>query len=183
MKCVYYLSPSLKSTQQISDDLHSIGVDDWFLHVVSKDESGLSRERLHSSNYLETLDVIRNGLIGAAGGFCAGILVALLAMAVEPFGPNVPLLGYIAMVFVLSCFGAWVGGLVGIASENKKMAIFQPDINAGKYLVLIYAKKHQEQKINQMMALKHPEAQLAAVDAHFLNPFANLKLTGGSTAI
>src|SRR3989338_8495516 len=106
MKCIYYLSPSLKSTHQISDDLHSIGVDDWFLHIVSKDESGLSKERLHSSNYLETLDVIRDGLIGAAAGFSAGVLFALLSMALEPFGPDVPLLGHVAMVFVLSCFGA-----------------------------------------------------------------------------
>lgn len=177
MKCIYYLSPSLKSTQQISDDLHSIGVDDWFLHIVSKDESGLSKERLHSSNYLETLDVIRDGLIGAAAGFSAGVLFALLSMAVEPFGPNVPLLGYIAMVFLLSCFGAWVGGLVGIASENKKLANFHDEIESGKYLILIYAKKEQEQKIMQMMNAKHNEAQLAAVDAHFLNPFAQLKLS------
>lgn len=177
MKCIYYLSPSLKSTHQISDDLHSIGVDDWFLHIVSKDESGLSKERLHSSNYLETLDVIRDGLIGAAAGFSAGVLFALLSMALEPFGPNVPLLGYVAMVFVLSCFGAWVGGLVGIASENKKLANFHDEIESGKYLILIYAKKEQEQKIMQMMSAKHNEAQLAAVDAHFLNPFAQLKLS------
>lgn len=177
MKCIYYLSPSLKSTHEISDDLHSIGVDDWFLHIVSKDESGLSKERLHSSNYLETLDVIRDGVIGAAAGFSAGVLFALLSMALEPFGPNVPLLGYVAMVFVLSCFGAWVGGLVGIASENKKLANFHDDIESGKYLILIYAKKEQEQKIMQMMSEKHNEAQLAAVDAHFLNPFAQLKLS------
>lgn len=177
MKCIYYLSPSLKSTHEISDDLHSIGVDDWFLHIVSKDESGLSKERLHSSNYLETLDVIRDGLIGAAAGFSAGVLFALLSMALEPFGPNVPMLGYVAMVFVLSCFGAWVGGLVGIASENKKLGNFHDEIESGKYLILIYAKKEQEQKIMQMMNAKHNEAQLAAVDAHFLNPFAQLKLS------
>lgn len=177
MKCVYYLSPSLKSTQQISDGLHSIGVNDWFLHIVSKDESGLSKERLHSSNYLETLDVIRGGLIGAVGGFCAGILLAMTCMAIEPFGPDVPLLAYVAIVFVVSCFGAWVGGLVGIASENRKLALFQNEIKAGKYLVLIYAKNSQVQKISQMMADNYPEAQLAAIDPHFFNPFAALKLT------
>ncbi|MDX1491373.1 MAG: hypothetical protein R3332_08805 [Pseudohongiellaceae bacterium] len=180
MKCVYYLSPSLKSTQQISDDLHSIGVDDWFLHIVSKDESGLSKERLHSSNYLETLDVIRDGLIGAGLGFCVGLLAALLAMAVQPFGTDIPLLGYIAIVFVCSCFGAWVGGLVGIASENKKLANFHDDIAQGKYLILIYAKKGQDDKIQKMMSEKHGEARLAAVDAHFLNPFAQLKLSSAA---
>jgi hypothetical protein len=177
MKCVYYLSPTLKSTQQISDDLHEIGVDDWFLHIVSKNESELSKEKLHSSNYIETLDVIRDGLIGAAIGFTAGIVAALLAMVVEPFGPEMHWFGYVGIVFLLSCFGAWVGGLVGIASENKKLSNFRADIDAGKYLVLIYAKKHQEEVIKQMMSAKHPEADLAAVDASFLNPFSSLKLS------
>lgn len=177
MKCVYYLSPTLKSTQQISDDLHAIGVDDWFLHIVSKDESELSKEKLHSSNYLETLDVIRNGIIGAALGFTAGILAAALSTVVEPFGPDMHWFGYVGIVFVISCFGAWVGGLVGIASENKKLANFRADIDAGKYLILIYAKKHQEDNIKQMMSAKHAEAELAAVDASFLNPFAELKLS------
>ena len=177
MKCVYYLSPTLKSTHEISDDLHAIGVDDWFLHIVSKDESGLSKEKLHSSNYIETLDVIRDGLIGAACGFGAGIVAALLTKALALFGPDMHWFGYVAIIFVLSCFGAWVGGLVGIASENKKLTIFRKEIDSGKYLILIYAKKHQEQKIHEMMASKHKEADLAAVDANFLNPFAELKLT------
>lgn len=176
MKCVYYLSPTLKSTQQISDDLHEIGVDDWFLHVVSKDEYGLSKEKLHSSNYIETLDVIRNGLIGAALGFSAGILAALATAAIEPFGPDMHWFGYVGIVFVLSCFGAWVGGLVGIASENKKLANFSAEIESGKYLVLIYAKRHQEAKVQEMMSTKHSEATLAAVDPSFLNPFAQLQV-------
>lgn len=162
--------------QEISDDLHAIGIDDWFLHIVSKDESGLSKKRLHSSNYLETLDVIRHGLIGASIGFVSGLVLAGLTSALQPFGPNVPLLGYLAIVFVVSCFGAWVGGLTGIASENKKLATFHGEIENGKYLILIYAKKHEEDRIKLMMSERHKEASLSAVDPHFLNPFADLKL-------
>ena len=69
MKCYYYLAPSLDSTHQISDDLHEVGVLDWFLHVITEDEAGLKREHLHSSNYLETTDIIRDGLIGLILGF------------------------------------------------------------------------------------------------------------------
>jgi hypothetical protein len=176
MRCIYYLSPTLKSTHQISDDLHAIGVDDWFLHIHSKDESGLVKEHLHSSNYLETLDVIRDGLIGAGIGFVAGLVLAGLAAVVEPFGGPIPLVAYAAIVFLVTCFGAWVGGLTGIASENKKLAHFHDDIEAGKYLILIYAKEHQVQKIRNMMDSRHPEAKLAAVDPHFLNPFADLQM-------
>lgn len=176
MKCIYYLSPTLKSTQQISDDLHDIGIDDWFLHIHSKDESGLVKEHLHSSNYLETLDFIREGMVGAAIGFVAGLAMAGIVAVTQPFGTAVPTLGYAAIVFLLTCFGAWVGGLTGVARENKKIANFHQDIVAGRYLILIYAKEHQIQTIQQMMSSKHPEASLAAVDAHFLNPFADLKL-------
>lgn len=176
MKCIYYLSPTLKSTHQISDDLHDIGIDDWFLHIHSKDESGLVKEHLHSSNYLETLDFIREGMVGAAVGFVAGLAMAGIAAVTEPFGTAIPTLGYAAIVFLVTCFGAWVGGLTGVARENKKIANFHEDIVAGRYLILIYAKENQIEKIRQMMSNKHPEAALAAVDAHFLNPFADLKL-------
>ncbi|MGM0632143.1 MAG: hypothetical protein ACQETO_03115 [Pseudomonadota bacterium] len=175
MKCIYYLSPSLKSTQEISDDLHEVGVDDWFLHIHSKDESGIAKEHLHSSNYLETLDIIRDGLIGAGIGFVASLALAGLAAVVQPFGPDMSMLGYLAIIFVVTCFGAWVGGLTGVARENRKLATFHDEIESGQYLILIYAKQDQEDKIKEMMGRKHAEAVLAAVDPHFLNPFADLQ--------
>ena len=179
MKCIYYLSPSLKSTKEISDDLHDIGIDDWFLHVVSKDESGLSRQRVHSSNYIETMDFMREGLIGAAIGFAVGLLLAWLAWVFEPFGPNMALIAYAAIVFLLTCHGAWVGGLTGVASRNKKLEKFSEAIDGGAYLILIYAKSHEEERIKLMMQERHAEARLAAEDPHFLNPFADLKLVSG----
>jgi len=53
MKCLYYLTSTLDSTRKITDDLHQAGIDDWFIHVLSKDEAGLKKEKIHSSNYLE----------------------------------------------------------------------------------------------------------------------------------
>jgi len=176
MKCIYYLSPTLKSTQNISDDLHSIGIDDWFLHIHSKDESGLVKQHLHSSNYLETLDLIREGLIGAGLGLLAGLCTAVITSVTEPFGAPIPVIGYAGIVFLITCFGAWLGGLAGVASENKKIANFHQEIISGQYLVLIYAKDSQINNIQIMMTNKHPEVVLAAVDANFFNPFADLKL-------
>ena len=37
-------------------------------------------------------------------------------------------------------FGAWVGGLTGIATENSELLKFHDDIEAGKYLILVYAR-------------------------------------------
>ena len=74
MKCLYYLAPTLDSTHDISDDLHAVGVKDFFLHVISRDEAGLKKQHVHSSNYLETLGLIRHGFIGSAIGFLAGLI-------------------------------------------------------------------------------------------------------------
>lgn len=176
MKCIYFLSPTLKSAEQISQDIKSIGVDEWFIHIHSKNESGVVRQRLHSSNYLETLDFLRKGIMGAGIGFVAGVIMAFVAAFGQIFGPVMSVWGYLAIVFVFSCFGAWVGGLTGVAKENKKIANFSADIDAGAYLILIYAKDDQIEAIKQVMTSKHQEACLAAVDPHFYNPFADLQL-------
>ena len=102
------VAPTLNSTQQISEDLHEVGVLDWFLHVISKNEAGLKREHLHSSNYLETTDIIRDGLIGANLGFILAVIAAGLVMVLEPFGPDAPAVIYFFVVVVFTLFGAWV---------------------------------------------------------------------------
>jgi hypothetical protein len=175
MQCLYYLAPTLDSTHRISDDLHAAGVKDFFLHVISKNESGLKTQHIHSSNYLETLDIIRDGFIGAALGLLAGIVGVLLLMYFEPFGPDVPTIVYVIVGGVATLFGAWEGGLTGIASENKKLAKFHHDIDAGRYLILIYARKRQGAVVRAMMRARHPEAELAAIDRHFINPFSALR--------
>ena len=175
MKTMYYLAPSLVSAHKISDDLHDAGVTDWFIHVISNDEDGLSREHIHSSNYLETLDLVRDGLIGATIGFFFGVVLAGVLMFTKPFGPEVPEIISLFLILLLTFFGSWEGGLIGIASKNKKHAKFEKELEEGKYLILIYAKRNQEEPIIETMGSKHPEAELVAMDTHFLNPFSSLE--------
>jgi hypothetical protein len=171
MKCMYYLTPSLVSTQQISDDLHAVGMEDWLLHVVSKDEAGLKKEKIHSSNWLETTDLLRDGFIGANIGFIVGVLTAGTILLLELFGPHVPKIAFFFIVVVATLFGAWVGGLIGMDSENRKLKRFHEDIETGKYLILIYAPKGMGEKIKAMMNKRHTEARHVATDNHFINPF------------
>lgn len=180
MKCLYYPAPTLDSARHISDDLHAVGVRDFFLHVISKDEAGLEQRHIPSSNYLETLDLVRDGFIGSAIGFLAGFIGVGLLKLFEPFGPDIPGLAYCATVAAATLFGAWEGGLTGIATENKKLAMFHNDIEAGRCLILIYVLKDQEATVMQMMRDRHPEAELAAIDRHFINPFGAVRRTAES---
>jgi hypothetical protein len=172
MKCLYFLSPDLVSTKKVSEDLRAVGIDDWFVHVVSKDEAGLKKERLQSSNWLETKDLLRDGFIGANIGFIIGVVAAGLTMYFKPFGPDMPGFVYGLIVAFATCFGAWEGGLYGVASQNRKVARFNDEIEAGKFLILIYAKKGKGELVKQMMRDRHPEAEHVATDRHFVNPFS-----------
>lgn len=176
MKCIYYLTSTLKSTQDVADDLHEVGVEDFYLHVISKDECGLKKQHIHSSNYLETLDVVRDGFIGAALGLIVGLLGISALMYFKPLGPDfeIPTLVYAMLVGAATLFGAWEGGLTGIATENKKLARFHDDIAAGKYLILVYVRKHQEAAVRRMMEERHSDAEMVAVDSHFINPFTSV---------
>lgn len=181
MKCLYYLAPNLSSTQEIADDLKSVGVVEWFIHVIARDEAGLQREKLHSSNYLETTDLVRDGLIGAALGFVGALLAVALVALLKPFGPETPTVLYLFIFLVITLFGAWVGGLTGIDNENRKIRRFHDNIEAGEYLILIYALKEQEEAVRRVMQQRHAEARLAAVDRQFLNPFARLRRRRAAT--
>jgi hypothetical protein len=165
----------LDSARCISDDLQAVGVQDFFLHVIARDEAGLEQRRIPAGNYLETLDLARDGLIGSAVGLCAGLIGAALLKLFAPFGPNVPNIVYFATVAAATLFGAWEGGLTGIASENRKLAKFHDDLEAGRCLILIYARQEQEAAVLRQMRVRHPEAQLAAIDRHFINPFSTVR--------
>tara|TARA_R110002096_G_scaffold97854_1_gene218093 strand:+ start:1841 stop:2374 length:534 start_codon:yes stop_codon:yes gene_type:complete len=175
MKTIYYLASTLGSTENIADELHQAGVQDWFIHIVSKDESGLQKKHLHSSNYLETLDLLRDGVIGAILGFIIGAFIAAVFAYLQPFGGNLPYVVYAFLIGLMTLFGLWEGGLAGIASKNRKLAEFDQDIADGKYLILIYTTRKNEPRIQYIMSHKFPGVKLAAKDSHFLNPFSTLE--------
>jgi hypothetical protein len=177
MKCLYYLAPNLAATHGISDHLHGVGIRDFYLHVVARDEQGLRQQQIHSANYLETLDVIRDGYIGAAIGLFCGMVGIGLLRYFQPFGPGVPLYVYVMLVAAATLFGTWVGGLTGVDNENKKLRKFHDAIEAGKFLILVYVRRQQEAAVLAMMEESHPEAELAGIDTHFINPFNSVKPT------
>ena len=177
MKTMYYLAPDLGSTDDISHELERAGINNWFIHIVSNDESGLKKRRLHSSNYLETLDLFRDGMIGGLIGFAIGILAAALLATFKPLGIELPGIIFFLIVTLLTLFGLWEGGLAGIASKNNKLAEFENDLALGKHLILIYCPKNNEKRIQYIMEHKFPDVKFVAEDSHFLNPFSSLQHT------
>lgn len=171
MKRLYYLTDSLDSAEGISKDLHQAGVTDWNFHVLSKDEAGLYKRHIHSANYLQKLDIIRDGERGAMIGFAVAVLVAWYLSSAEIFGSRPGALAYLTVLGVFTLFGAWMGGLVGLSSENQKIVQFHDEIESGRFLIMIDVKSGEEDRVRAVMAGRHPEAQFKRAGSTFVNPF------------
>ncbi len=171
MNRLYYLTPSLDSAEKISIDLHDEGIRDWNFHVHCKNEAGLYKRHVHSSNYIQKLDVIRFWERGAMLGFVVALIVIAYCIVAQPFGPGITGLAYVTIFGFITLFGGWVGGLVGIEIENQKLVQYHEAIELGKYLVLIDVASSEEEKVKNLMNNKHPEAQFKRVGSTMINPF------------
>ena len=171
MKRIYYLTDTIDSTEQISQDLQAAGVTHWNFHVLSKDEAGLNKRHIHSANYFQRLDIVRNAERGAILGLLAGIYGMIYLNTSQPFGPNPGMAAYFSILFALTLFGAWTGGLAGLGVENQKIARYHGELEAGKYLILIDVKAGEEDRVHDLMSRKHPEAQFQRIGSTLINPF------------
>lgn len=171
MKRMYYLTDTLDSAEQISADLHAAGIKKWNFHVLSKDEAGLYKRHIHTANYIQKLDIVRNAERGAMLGLLGGIYLAIHISTSDTFGPNPGFLAYLTAIGSITLFGAWAGGMAGLAKENQKISQYHDDLEAGKYLVMIDVKVGGEEQVRRLMSEKHPEAEFKRIGSTFINPF------------
>ena len=173
MKRLYYLTNSLESVSGISEDLHNQGIDDWHIHVLSRNEAGLYHRQVHSSNIFQENDVIHSGEIGAILGGAIGLLFVIFIEFWTPFGAPMPLPILILAAGVFTLFGTWSGGLAGVTRENYKIARFHDDLEKGKHLIMIDVSKRQEQTVRYHLEKYHSDAVMAGEDTPVIMPFGN----------
>ncbi len=179
MRKLFYLTDNMISVEEVSKDLHEHGITYWNFCVHSKDEVGLHKRRVHSASYLQQREVIRYGERGAMMGFAIAVLAVLFVMFVKPFGEETHALVYVAIFGFITMFGAWAGGLTGLATENQSIAKFHDEVTAGKHLLMIDVKKDNEESVKQLMQANHPEADYRGSESTFILPFScPVKRTG-----
>jgi hypothetical protein len=169
MKRLYYLTENLEATRSIADALHNVGLKTWNFHVLSKDEASLYEYRIHSGNPIHWRDLIRSGERGALIGFAIGLWLAIIAMFMLDFPNDVMLFVQFALVLVTTLHGAWVGGLVGLSSENYKIQRFHGEIESGRHLVMIDVDRRYVPTVRKLMS--HFPAFEAGMDSPAVLPF------------
>lgn len=169
MKRLYFITQSLDSAEAISEDVHKMGVKNWNFHVMSRNEAGLYKRHIHSSNIYHDNNVLRQaergGLIGALLGAVL-VVISQLTPAIE-----LNLLATMGLIFFLMFTGSWFGGFIGIHQENYKVSKFHDALDLGKFLVMIDVKADNMHLVEDMMVEKHSEAQHGGVGSTLILPF------------
>ncbi|WP_196138768.1 hypothetical protein [Aliikangiella sp. G2MR2-5] len=172
MKRLYYLTDTMESTESIADDLHKAGVVDWNFHVLSKQrESGLYRRHIHSANWFHKSDIIHSLERGIIFGLGTGALLAWVLSIVPVFGDTISGAA-VGFVMLFSVFlGGWLGGFIGIQTENYKIRRFHDKLEQGYFLIMVDVEVGQEDIVREVMSQKHQEANFATDGSSVVTPF------------
>jgi hypothetical protein len=170
MKRLYYLTRTLDSTERISDNLHSNGITDWHFHIISRDDAGVMRRRLHSADFWHRLDITHSAERGLLLGAVFGALIVVPMMLLSPWANTVHWLVWTSIFVFCVMAGAWIGGMAGVNMENYKIRRFHSKIDQGNYLIMIDVPRKQVDRLRSLMASQHPEAELQAIDSNYANP-------------
>ncbi|MDY0007979.1 MAG: hypothetical protein RBS22_14255 [Spongiibacteraceae bacterium] len=169
MKRLYYLTDSMDIADRVSERLQAAGLADWNFHVLSRDEAGVYRRHLHGATPFHRRDIIRGGERGALIGAALGLLAATFIVNVMQQSTSVETVAFAVIVVVFTLFGAWDGGMVGLALDNHKIARFRDDIYAGRHLLLIDVPRKHAQAVHTLM--RQFEASPAGEGSTLISPF------------
>lgn len=147
MKRLYYITKSIDAAERLSERLKEEGIDDSHFHVLGKDKANIVRHHLRSTTPIQELDIIRSGERGVMLGITVGVLLITYISFFTTLGSDIHLFWKLAAVLLFACFGAWVGGLVGVNTENYKIKRFHRHIEQGSYLLLIDIKREEQARV------------------------------------
>lgn len=166
MRTLYYLMDKLDTADGMAETLKSLNIDADGYYIVGKDRDGLRRHHLHDASPLDETDIVHSGERGALIGGICGLMFALWIAVMKPMGLEMTLLSFLFVSAIIGCFGAWVGGMVGISHENYKLTPFHDAIAQGKYLMVINVREAAKaREVKETMHRRHPEAWFEAEDS------------------
>lgn len=151
MKRYYFLTDDLDRLAEVEKDLLNNGITDPQIHVLSNDDSGVTRRKLHEVEAVLRKDVVQ----AMERGALMGVGAALLVLAVSFYSGVTATVGWVPFVFlaiVVLGFFTWEGGLFGIQKPHHDFKRFQEALGNGRHLLLIDIDKNEKNALERVTA-------------------------------
>lgn len=170
MQRLYYLTHHIDHAEQACAQLSQLGVVESNLHVLSRDEEGLKKHHLNAATPIHELDILRYGERGFVIGAVLSAIVITLVNIYTGWFQMFGALGVLSMAFLIVGFMTWIGGFVGVQSENYKIRRFHNEIVAGAYLLMVDVYPRQRTQVEASMR-QQANVTKAGEDSTLVMPF------------
>lgn len=161
MKRYFYLSDDLDDLEVIEEKLEEEGVSRPQIHVISKDDVGLDKHKLHQVHQWFQTDVVHSTLRGAVIGVlvAASIILICFAAGLDDAIGGLP---FIFLSIVLLGFCTWEAGFIGTQLPNRHYKRFNAALENGQHLLMVDIEPKEEEILHKV-ASEHPELKSAGV--------------------
>lgn len=167
MKRIYFLSPNIETTKNIVDDLLLARIEEKHIHVLAKPNTPL--EDLPKASLMQKSDFVPAVEQGLAVGGSTGLLAGLVALTLPASVPVVA--GGVLMATTLAGagIGAWVSGMLGVSTDNRRLKEFENAIEAGSLLVMADVPPSRVDELEALVKKHLPQVEIEGTDPRMPN--------------
>ena len=164
MRRIYFLVPDIETTKCIVDELLLSRIDERHLHIIAK--SGTPLENLPEANLLQKTDFIPAMEQGVVLGGSTGILAGLAAIALPASAPVIAGGILLATTLAGAGMGAYIGGMIGMSYDSRRIKQFEDEIEAGKLLLLADVRKDKVTDFEACVKKHLPQVEIEGIETH-----------------
>jgi hypothetical protein len=160
---LYYLLPDMDSARRTFDDMLLNRIEQRHVHFLTGG-APLPND-MPEANFLQKTDVVH----GAKSGMIAGAILGIVAgvLMIFYFDLTQQSRGALLVLFTTAfglLFGGWAASMVAAAIPNSRLAMFYPEIEKGKILMIADVPARRVDEIEKVLAERHPEMQFGGED-------------------
>ena len=168
MKRLFYVIDNLDEAESISDEVHSLGIQDDQFYVVARDAEGIEAHHLHGSQRLEDTEIIaaqkRSNWLAIIAAVVAGAGLSFLFNTTV-----VGILSFIALCGAIFLIFKFITSTACNSFDQYFKNLLNEHLDNGDAILVIDTKGDQTNKV-QTQLQQHPKASFIADSTNIHSP-------------
>ena len=153
---MYVTLPDVQSARNLANDLLLARIEDKHMHFLAR--RGTDLGELREASYLHKTDTVHGAFVGMVIGGTLGALLGAFIVNFPPGSMSMEMGVVLIAAIVGAGLGMWIASMVGLQVPNSRLRNFEPDIEAGKVLLMLDVPASRYEEVRGIIARTHPEA-------------------------
>jgi hypothetical protein len=153
---MYVTLPDVQSARRLANDLLLARIEDKHMHFLAR--RGTDLGELREASYIQKTDTIHAAFVGLVIGGALGSLLGAFIVNFPPGTITMEMGVVLVAALVGAGLGVWISSMVGLQVPNSRLRSFEPEIEAGKVLLMLDVPAARYEEVRDIIARTHPEA-------------------------